>query len=351
MSFSCTLNISRHSIPYDVCAVTDPEVKFEILKSLSKFNAHLHLGGEIPLKTLKKYATPEQMIVLEKIMSEMIAGKDYEQAFSIFPLISKIIDTHEKLEEGTFRACRRLQKDNNRIVLMRTGLKILEGKEYEEYLKTVLAGIRKASCEDFHVFLMLSVKRSSSPETVRQTIDLALQYREYGVAGIDISDVSTVGDIKLILEELKRAKQNGLKIAVHMGEAVGEEDQMLILDELEPDMIDHGVHLCPEAVNWIKNHKTPVTVCPTSSIATKMHSPEDPHPRIADYKINPSEYETHAGTDDSTVFNGITLTDELFGLHPDLGFGKVVQLVNESFRRAEELFGNEIARNQRDKAK
>lgn len=136
-----------------------------------------------------------------------------------------------------------------------------------------------------------------------------------------------------------------------MGEVPGEEDQVLILDELEPDMIDHGVHLYPEAVNLMKSRRTSVTVCPTSSIATKMHSVEDLHSRIADYKNNPFEYEIHVGTDDSTVFNGITLTDELFGLHPDLGFGKVVQLVNESFRRAEELFGNEIARNQRDKAK
>lgn len=79
------------------------------------------------------------------------------------------------------------------------------------------------------------------------TVDLALKYRDNGIIGIDISDISTTGNIMTIIPELLRAKENGLKIAVHMGESMNEQDQMLIINELKPDLIDHGVNLCDEA--------------------------------------------------------------------------------------------------------
>ncbi|MDP1879307.1 MAG: hypothetical protein Q8K60_00025 [Parachlamydiaceae bacterium] len=308
------------------------EEKFQILKKLPKFNSHCHLSGEIPLETLIKFANQVQKQALKNAMTAISCGQDYEKAFSIFPLISQIINTHEKLKEATYQTCCSFKSDNNQIVLMRTNLKSLENRDYEEYLKTVFEGIRKATSDDFNVLLMLSLKRSSTLEMAKTTIDLALKYREMGVVGIDISDISTIGDISILIPELLRAKESGLKIAVHMGESPLEEDQMLIINELHPDMIDHGVNLCKDAKKWIKQENTPVTVCLTSSIATKMHDSNQIHPWIKRYLKN-NDQKIHLGTDDSTVFNKC-LTDEYFKLYPDIGFEKVVQIANESFKLA-----------------
>lgn len=314
--------------------------KFQTLKSLPKFNSHCHLGGEIPIKTLMKYANKEQMEVLKNAMLEIASGQDYEKAFSIFPLINQIINTHEKLKKAVYHTCQQFKSDNNQRVLMRTGLKSLENKDYEDSLKTVLEEIQKASAENFSVLLMLSLKRSSSLEMAKHTIDLALKYREQGVIGIDISDISTIGDISIVMEELIRAKENGLKIAVHMGESKEEKDQMLIINKLQPDFIDHGVNLCKEAENWVKEQKIPVTVCPTSAIAVKMHNPTTIHPWIINHRD--SKHPIHLGTDDSTVF-GKSLTDEFFKLCNHLEFEKVIQIANKSFKRSEKLFRTKIS--------
>lgn len=306
--------------------------KIEILKSLPKYNAHCHLGGEIPLETLMKYASPEQLQALQTAMSEIASGKEYEKAFGIFPMIGQIINTHEKLKEATIQTCQRFKSDNNQIVLMRTGLKTLEGKSHEDHLKTVLAGIQEAASDELKVLLMLSLKRSSSIELAKITVDLALKYRSAGVIGIDISDISTVGDIKTIIPELLRAKENDLKIAVHMGESTQEQDQMLIINSLKPDLIDHGVNLCVEAKTWIQKQKIPVTVCLTSSLATKMHSITVPHPWIAEH-LN-SEHPIDLGTDDATVFGNITLSEELCRLTSDLEFEKIVAIAKRSFERS-----------------
>jgi adenosine deaminase len=310
--------------------------KFEILKSLPKYNSHCHLGGEIPITTLMKYASQQQIEALKNAMSEIASGKEYEKAFNIFPLINQIINTHEKLKEAASQTCQRFKLDNNQIVLMRTGLKILENKDYEDYLKSVLDGIQEASSENFHTFLMLSLKRSSSWDMAKLTVDLALKYRKKGVIGIDISDISTTGNIKTIIPELLRAKENGLKIAVHMGESTEEQDQMLIINSLEPDLIDHGVNLCEEAKEWIKNRNIPVTVCLTSAVATKMHTPNHFHPWIIEHLK--SEHPIDLGTDDSTVFGNIFLTDEFFKLCSDFEFEKIVQIANKSFERSKEIF-------------
>lgn len=315
--------------------------KYEILRSLPKYNSHCHLGGEIPLETLLKYASEDQRQALEKAVLELSEGKEYEKAFCIFPLISQIINTHEKIKEATYQTCQRFKLDNNQIVLMRTGLKIVENRSCEDYLNTVLEGVKEASADNFNVFLLLSLKRSSSLEMARLTVDLALKYQSKGVVGIDISDISTTGDITDILLELKRAKQSGLKLAVHMGESIKEKDQMLIMHELEPDLIDHGVNLCEEAKALIKKRNLPVTVCLTSSIATKMHDPEMPHPWVLENLIN--DHPIDLGTDDSTVFGNIFLTDEFFRLCSHLEFEKVVEIANDSFERSKLLLQNEIS--------
>lgn len=311
--------------------------KVEILRSLPKYNAHCHLGGEIPTDTLFKYASPEQVLALKQAMSEISSSKDYKKTFYIFPMIAQIINTHDKLRVATFDTCKRFQKDNNQVVLMRTGLKQLENKPYEEYLKTVLSGIEEASSDGFYVFLMLSLKRSSSLEMAKLTVDLALQYRERGIIGIDISDVSTVGDIRTIIPELQRAKENGLKIGVHMGESAEEQDQMVIIQELKPDLIDHGVNLCDEAKKWVKAENVPVTVCLTSSIETQLHPEMRLHPWVTEYLQ--TDHPIDLGTDDSTVFGNIFLSDELGKLSSDLEFEKIVQIAKESFNRSKSFFG------------
>lgn len=252
-------------------------------------------------------------------------------------MISQIINTHEKLKEATYQTCQRFKLDNNQAVLMRTGLKLLEDKGYEDYLNTVLDAIQEATSNDFNAFLMLSLKRSSSLEMAKLTVDLALKYRAKGIIGIDISDISTIGDIKTIIPELLRAKESGLKIAVHMGESTQEIDQMLIIHELKPDLIDHGVNLCEEAKEWIIKQNIPVTVCLTSSIATKMHDQANPHPWITEYLKN--EHPIDFGTDDSTVFGNIFLSNEYFRLCPDLEFEKIIQIVKKSFDRSQNFLG------------
>lgn len=312
--------------------------QYRLLKEMPKYNAHCHLGGEIPMETIEKFANPEQVVALKNGIAEIVAGKEYEKCFFIFPLISQVINTLDKLKEAAYQTCQRFKEDNNQLVLMRTGLKSFDHNGYEGYLKAVLEGFEKAASRDFSIRLLLSLKRSSSFEMAKLTVDLALKYRKEGVIGIDISDASNVGDINTIMPELLRAKESGLKIAVHMGEVAEEKDQMVIIDKLQPDLIDHGVNLCDEAKAWVEQNNISVTVCPTSSKITRMHDPEGTHPWITHHLQ--SSHPIDFGTDDSTIFGGITLSDEFARLCYDGEIDRVVKIATASFERGKIMFGS-----------
>ena len=284
------------------------------LQRLPKAELHLHLGGSFPKEYLFSIATVKQQEDLDQFLQKIEQGLDYNSAFQVFNLIALIVNTEEKLQKGVEHLCVSLQEDNVRYVEIRTGLKDL-GQGFEEYLKAILKGIDAQTSDQFKANVVLSLQRSSSLTSAQETIDLALKYQNQGVVGIDISGNSTIGQIDQIIPELMRAKQEGLKFIVHMGEAPEEVDQMLLLTLLEPVRIGHGVYLSREAKEWILMHRTPLEVCLTSSVLVKMIEEYKQHPGLDFLRLaHPIVF----CTDDPLIFS-TTLSHELLHAHQFCG--------------------------------
>jgi adenosine deaminase len=284
-----------------------PSQSFELIP---KVELHLHLGGAYPLDYLFTIATEEQKANLVYMLDLISKGIDYHEGFQVFPLVSQIVDTDAKVEQGVELLCKSLQKDGVVYAEIRTGLKDL-GNGLEGYLQSVLRGMHKANSERFESRLLLSLKRSSSLSLAQATVDLALKYRDRGIVGIDLSGDSTLGQVDNILSELKRAKQAGLYLTVHLGESLEEQGQCELLNTLCPDRIGHGVFLTPEAREWILTHQVPIEVCPTSSVLVKMIEAYDAHPALQDFLLH--RHPIVICTDDPLVFSN-TLSSELMTL-------------------------------------
>lgn len=302
-------------------------VTYDDIQKISKTELHIHLGGSYPLEYLKTIATPEQYAALQKGIDRFVDGVAYEDCFFVFELIGRIINTDKKVEDGTYALCKALEHDGVVYAEIRTGLKDL-GSGYEGYLNAVLAGIEKAQNDSFRAKVFLSVKRSSSSAHVRSTIDLALKYKGYGVIGIDISDNSTAGDITPLIPLLQDAKSKGLLIVSHIGESPQEKDQMMILEQLQPDRIGHGVHLLPEAVAWMRAHSIPLEICLSSSVGARMITAYHQHPGLQWYREG---HPITIGTDDTLIFR-TTVTQEylLFARELDLPLSQVEELIEKT---------------------
>jgi beta-lactamase class D len=236
--FIFAYNISDEQIDYGqrVPRVTQLVLDALDLRSFQKIpkaELHLHLGGSFPKEYLDSIATIAQKKELEKSLEAVAQRVNYTEAFRVFQTIAQIINTEEKLQGGVEALCAALQEDNVCYVEVRTGLKDL-GKGHEEYLKAVLRGIQNSQSDQFKAQVILSLQRNSSLVAIQNTIDLALKYQNQGVIGLDISGDSTLGQIEEIIPQLMRAKEAGLSFVVHMGEALNEVDQMVLLTKLQP---------------------------------------------------------------------------------------------------------------------
>lgn len=255
----------------------------EQILDLEKNELHLHIGGAWPLSYLQEIAQPEQFTDLCQMLDRIEAGGvDYHGCFAAFQLIAKIVRSDEQVENGVATLCKDLWQDHVVYAELRTGLKDL-GSGLEGHLCAVLRGIQRGTeGTSLKAGLILSLRRDTSAAIAKQTVDLALKYRDQGVVGIDVSGDSTQGDGSQIFSALINAKENLLPITLHIGETNEEtaEQQMLELTTLEPRRIGHGVYLCEEAKNWVLEHNTLVELCLTSALKTGMISEMQEHPAL-----------------------------------------------------------------------
>ena len=106
-------------------------------------------------------------------------------------------------------------------------------------------------------------------------VEKAIAWRDRGVVGIDIagpeSSTFRVADYRRIF---RRARQYGLGITVHTGEAGPIDEVARVVDQLEPDRIGHGVKAAydPRALDMIRERGIVLEICPTSNLNTRVVS-------------------------------------------------------------------------------
>ena len=195
--------------------------------------------------------------------------------------------------------------------------------------KIYLKAINQSSNEKLKITLLLSLKRNSSPLFSKLTVDLAIKYKQLGVVGIDVSGDSTVGDLTPLFSDLQRAKDNGLFLTIHMGEALDEKDQYKILETLKPHRIGHGVFLTAEALQWVLDNRIPIEVCLTSSKIVHMTERFEDHPALNYYLLG---HPIIICTDDPLIFR-TSLSKEYKILYEHCSFSleQIEKLSNDSF--------------------
>ncbi|HEX5239951.1 MAG TPA: hypothetical protein VFW20_03045 [Candidatus Limnocylindrales bacterium] len=103
----------------------------------------------------------------------------------------------------------------------------------------------------------------------------AITWRDRGVVGLDIAGPESatfrVADYRGLM---RRARQYGLGITIHTGEAGPVEEVARVVELLEPDRIGHGVKAAydPRAMAAIRDRGIVLEICPTSNLNTRVVS-------------------------------------------------------------------------------
>jgi adenosine deaminase len=252
--------------------------KMEWIQSLPKIELHAHLNGSIRDSTLLELARVlgEKGVIVFADVEHVIQKNDRSlvEVFKLFDLIHKLTTDHKTVTRITREVVEDFALENVVYLELRTTPKRSDsiGMSKRSYMEAVIQGLRSVSEVDIdfvtasdsqklhnagdgigrkkiYVRLLLSIDRRETTESAMETVSvskqakllrilkrlmqktfdtllfslkvkLALEMRDVGVVGIDLSGNPLVGEWSTFLPALQYAKDNDLHITLHCGEVL-----------------------------------------------------------------------------------------------------------------------------------
>lgn len=199
----------------------------------------------------------------------------------------------------------------------------------------VITGIHRA-LNDGHKMLgissklIVSILRHLSEEAAFETLDAALQYKDWITAvGLDSSEKGhPPSKFRRVFE---KARQAGLLVVAHAGEEGSPEYVWEALNLLKVSRIDHGNRSLedPALVDELVKLKMPLTICPLSNLKLKVVHDMTKHP-IAEMLAKGMMVTVNS--DDPAYFGGYINENYMAVAHAlQLTQEQIIQLAKNSF--------------------
>ena len=196
----------------------------------------------------------------------------------------------------------------------------------------VLAAIRAAVPAGLEVRIFLGIHHNGCTPKMKPVLEDALGWRD--LAGIDLHGTESFPLEPWTAEYWAAARRAGKYTKAHAGELMGADFVRRVLDELQPQRIEHGVRSIedPAVVAEIKRRGIALDVCPISNHKLMPGITLANHPirQLVDAGVKVT-----VSTDDPLSF-GNTLADEYVALATQRGFSRkeLVQLARNGFEVA-----------------
>lgn len=213
------------------------------VRNLPKIELHAHLNGSIRNSTLLELARElgEKGTIIFSDFEYVIRKDDRSlcEVFKLFDLIHIVTTDHKTITRITKEVVEDFAAENVVYLELRTTPKRNDsiGMSKRSYMEAVLEGLRSVSSNSLdinlssndtakcvagtkkiYVRLLLSIDRRESTAAAMETVKLALEMKDTGVIGIDLSGNPTVGEWATFLPALKFAREQGLSVTLHCGE-------------------------------------------------------------------------------------------------------------------------------------
>lgn len=147
-------------------------------------------------------------------------------------------------------------------------------------VEAVIDGVR-TGCRDYPIDVRLIgiLSRTFGEETCLQELEAILAYRDQMTA-LDLAGDELGFPGSLFLAHFARARDAGLHITVHAGEAAGPESIWQAIHELGAERIGHGVNAIEDErlLDFLAKHRIGIESCLTSNVQTSTVPSLTKHP-------------------------------------------------------------------------
>jgi len=251
---------------------------------------HRHLDGNIRAQTILDLGRQHNLTLPGSTLETLLP---HVQVTSNEP---DLVSFLSKLDWGvkvlaSLDACRRVAYENIEDAA-NNGLHYVELRFSPGYMamthqlpvdgvvEAVIAGVREG-CRDFNVDARLIgiMSRTFGETACLLELDALLAHRD-GITALDLAGDELGFPGSLFLSHFNRARDAGLRITVHAGEAAGPESIWQAIRELGAERIGHGVKAVEDRalMDFLAAQKIGIESCLTSNIQTSTVSSLAKHP-------------------------------------------------------------------------
>jgi adenosine deaminase len=291
---------------------------------------HRHLDGNVRLETVlelgRKHGVDLPAWTLEGL-------RPYVQVVTREPSLMDFIAKFEMLRRVMvdYDAVRRIVRENLEDAV-REGIDYIElrfsPRFMAEYHGLDTFGVAEAACDALEEAADLPVKakligiisRHYGPEVGWTELDATIRLRDRGMVALDLAgdEAGFPGD--LFVEHYRKAREAGLHVIAHAGEAAGAASVRQAVLGLGAERIGHGIRAIedPEVVDLLLARGIPLEVCPTSNVHTSTVPDLRSHPLPA---LLARGLSVTLNTDDPSI-SGIDLAHEYRVAQEELGLGE-----------------------------
>ncbi len=290
---------------------------------LPKAELHLHLDCSLSYGVVKKL---DPAVTEEQYRHEFIAPEKCEDLMDFLKRAVKgfsLMQTKEALQLVVFDLFEQLKKDNVIYAEIRFAplLHLEKGLTAYEVVQTVEAATAKAVQQSgIEARLILCTLRHYTEEQSMATVKLVEQFAGTYVAGFDIAGDEAGCPVTNHVKAFRYAKEKGLHITAHGGEAAGPESVWEVLEYFKPTRIGHGARSAEDAglIQHLKEKKIHLEICPSCNVQTAMYETYKDHPVDS---LKKEGVLLNINTDCRTIVD-ITLNREYNKLHKNFGWTK-----------------------------
>jgi adenosine deaminase len=151
----------------------------------------------------------------------------------------------------------------------------------DELLDAIEEGIRVGRARTGATIRFIADISRESPDTQFAVGKMAIRGHERGlILGIGLGGLEAQFPPELFTQTYRKARDAGLHVVAHAGEAAGAASIRAAVSELSAERIGHGVRVLedPSLVAELRERGTVFEVCPRSNYALGIVAPDEPHP-------------------------------------------------------------------------
>jgi len=295
----------------------------ETIKALPKAEQHIHLVGSTQPETLLWLAEQGGLDVPFETVEEVrgfFSYTDFDHFIRVYSTVVDCITREDQFERIAYEMLEAGHRCNVRDIEASFSAPdhVRKGLDYGGMLDAINRGLRRGK-RDFGINcrLRIDLVRNYGPDYGMKVLGW-IEEKGENVVAIDIGGSEAGYPPEPYGPVYRRAREMGLRLVAHAGEAAGLESVWGAVKGLEVERIGHGTVAAkdPELMRVIAKRNVTIEACPVSNVRTGAVASVADHP-IREFIDN--GIRVTVNSDDPPMF-GTDMNNEYIQLHRQLGF-------------------------------